>query len=280
MDENNNNGFFDMFNEGLNNNSVQTPVEQPVPQPVPQPEQSVQQQEVMQATRIPKSQQQPINQPVQPQLIQPVQPQQEQSSVPVPQFNSNPTRTDGSTQQNLAILMNIKDYYTEPEWTQKFTLYMMELKKIEVDPMRLNASDIAVAAGRIDTLLTPARFDYAIMNKAHGHYEMLLKLEQQNQYVGQKQDDEQAKIKHNIDDTKALATMRVSSNRNYEDGLNLFELESRYAGRMIQAKTILDVLSDKKDILITYAAALKIENTANNFTASVPTDKQINQMRS
>lgn len=275
MDENNNNGFFDMFNEGLNNNSVQTPVEQPVPQAT-QPEQS--QQEVIQATRIPKNQQQPVNQPVQPQLVQPVQPQQEQPSVP--RFNPNPIKTDGSTQQNLAILMNIKDYYTEPEWTQKFTLYMMELKKIEVDPMRLNASDIAVAAGRIDTLLTPARFDFAIMNKAHGHYEMLLKLEQQNQYVGQKQDDEQNKVKHNIDDTKALATMRVSSNRNYEDGLNLFELESRYAGRMIQAKTILDVLSDKKDILITYAAALKIENTANNFTASVPTDRQINQMRS
>lgn len=271
MDENNNNGFFDMFNEGLNNNSVQTPVEQLVPQP----EQPVQQQEVIQATRIPKSQQQPINQPVQPQLVQPVQSEQ----PPVPQMNPNPTRTNGSTQQNLAILMNIKDYYTEPEWTQKFTLYMMELKKIEVDPMRLNAGDIAVAAGRIDTLLTPARFDYAIMNKAHGHYEMLLKLEQQNQYVAQKQDDEQAKVKHNIDDTKALATMRVSSNRNYEDGLNLFELESRYAGRMIQAKTILDVLSDKKDILITYAAALKIENMANNFTANVPTDKQINQMR-
>lgn len=279
MDENNNNGFFDMFNEGLNDNSVQTPVEQPVPQ-MTQPEQSVQpvqpQQEVIQATRIPKSQQQPINQPV----PQPVQPQSEQPSVPVPQFNPTPTRTDGSTQQNLAILMNIKDYYTEQEWVQKFTLYMMELKKIEVDPMHLNASDIAVAAGRIDTLLTPARFDYAIMNKAHGHYEMLLKLDQQSQYVGQKQDDEQAKVKHNIDDTKALATMRVCNNRNYEDGLNLFELESRYAGRMIQAKTVLDVLSDKKDILITYSAALKIENTANNFTASVPTDRQINQMRS
>jgi hypothetical protein len=118
------------------------------------------------------------------------------------------------------------------------------------------------------------------MNKVHGHYEMLLKLQQQIEYGNQKRDDENAKVKHSIDDTKALAMMRVKSNTSYEDNLDLFDLEDKYAGRMIQAKTILDILSDKKDILITYAAALKIENTANNFTASVPTNNQFNQMRS
>lgn len=264
------NFFDDVFS---NNAPIQTPIEEPVPQ------QSAQAQpEVQQATRIPKNQQvqMPNNQPVQqpvpvPQPVQ--QPQQAQS-------NNQPMRTDGSTQQNLAILMNIQDYYKDVEWTQKYAVYMQECSKIEVDPMNLTASDIAVAAGRIDALLTPARFDYALMNKVHGHYEMLLKLQQQIEYGNQKRDDENAKIKHSIDDTKALAMMRVKNNTSYEDGLDLFDLEDKYAGRMIQAKTILDILSDKKDILITYSAALKIENTANNFTASVPTNNQFNQMRS
>lgn len=260
------------FDDAFNNNApIQTPIEEPVPQ------QSAQAQpEVQQATRIPKNQQVqiPNNQPVQ----QPVQ--QPQQPAPQAQSNNQPMRTDGSTQQNLAILMNIKDYYKDAEWTQKYAVYMQECSKIEVDPMNLTASDISVAAGRIDALLTPARFDYALMNKVHGHYEMLLKLQQQIEYGNQKRDDENAKVKHSIDDTKALAMMRVKNNTSYEDGLDLFDLEDKYAGRMIQAKTILDILSDKKDILITYSAALKIENTANNFTASVPTNNQFNQMRS
>lgn len=260
------------FDDAFSNNApIQTPIKEPVPQ---QPAQA--QPEVQQATRIPKNQQvqMPNNQPVQQPVPQPVQqPQQAQS-------NNQPMRTDGSIQQNLAILMNIKDYYKDVEWTQKYTVYMQECSKIEVDPMNLTASDIAVAAGRIDALLTPARFDYALMSKVHGHYEMLLKLQQQIEYGNQKRDDENAKVKHSIDDTKALAMMRVKNNTSYEDNLDLFDLEDKYAGRMIQAKTILDILSDKKDILITYSAALKIENTANNFTASVPTNNQFNQMRS
>ena len=261
------------FDDAFSNNApIQTPIEKPVPQ---QPAQA--QPEVQQATRIPKNQQvqMPNNQPVQQPTQQPVQ-----QPAPQAQSNNQPMRTDGSTQQNLAILMNIKDYYKDAEWTQKYAVYMQECSKIEVDPMNLTASDIAVAAGRIDALLTPARFDYALMNKVHGHYEMLLKLQQQIEYGNQKRDDETAKVKHSIDDTKALAMMRVKNNTSYEDNLDLFDLEDKYAGRMIQAKTILDILSDKKDILITYSAALKIENTANNFTASVPTNNQFNQMRS
>lgn len=265
---NNPNGNIDIdnfFNDAFNNNApIQTPIEAPVPQ---QPTQA--QPEVQQAIRIPKNQQvqMPNNQPA-PQPTQQFQP------------NNQTMRTDGSTQQNLAILMNIRDYYKDAEWTQRYTIYMQECSKIEVDPTNLTASNIAVAAGRIDALLTPVRFDYALMNKMHGHYEMLLKLQQQIEYGNQKRDDEKAKVKHSIDDTKALAMMRVKSNNSYEDNLDLFDLEDKYAGRMIQAKTVLDILSDKKDILITYSATLKIENTANNFTASVPTNNQFNQMRS
>jgi hypothetical protein len=274
MDNPNNNIDIDsFFDDAFNNNApIQTPIEEPAPQ---QPAQA--QPEVQQATRIPKNQQvqMPNNQPVQQPTQQPVQ-----QPAPQAQSNNQQMRTDGSTQQNLAILMNIQDYYKDVEWTQKYAVYMQECSKIEVDPMNLTASDIAVAAGRIDALLTPARFDYALMNKVHGHYEMLLKLQQQIEYGNQKRDDENAKVKHSIDDTKALAMMRVKNNTSYEDNLDLFSLEDKYAGRMIQAKTILDILSDKKDILITYSAALKIENTANNFTASVPTNNQFNQMRS
>lgn len=213
------------------------------------------------ATRIPKTQKSPVQ------------------AQPVAQQQTKPTKTDGSTEQNLAILMNIQDYYTDLEWTQKYTLYLQECKKIEIDPLNLTGSDIMIAAGRIDALLTPVRADYATMQRLQGHYDMLVKLNKESSYIDVVRDCEKNGKKYSIDDKKALATEKVQNDKSYEDNLSVFELQDRYEGRFIQIKTIIDILSDKKDLLITFSAALKIENTANNFTASVPTDKQVNQMR-
>ena len=136
-----------------------------------------------------------------------------------------------------------------------------------------------IAAGRIDALLTPVRADFATMQKLQGHYDMLAKLHKESAYIEVVRDCEKTGKKYSIDDKKALATEKVQNNRkNLEDNLSVFELEDRYAGRFIEIKTIIDTLSDKKDLLITFSAALKIENTANNFTASVPTDNQVRQM--
>ena len=251
---------FEMFN----NNDIPAPPQDDMvideSQIPPQPEDMDSVEQPMTATRIPKSTQKA-----------PVQAQPASQKVP--------TKTDGSTEQNLAILMNIKDYYTDLEWTQKYTLYLQECKKIEIDPLNLTGSDIMIAAGRIDALLTPVRADYATMQRLQGHYDMLVKLNKEAAYIDVVRDCEKNGKKYSIDDKKALATEKVQNDKNYEDGLCVFELQDRYEGRFIQIKTIIDILSDKKDLLITFSAALKIENTANNFTANVPTDKQVNQMR-
>lgn len=153
------------------------------------------------------------------------------------------------------------------------------MRKIDTDPLNLTGSDIMVAAGRIDSLLTPVRADYATMQKLQGHYDMIVKLKKEEAYISVVRDCEKNNKKYSIDDKKALATEIVQNDKQHEDGLSVFELADRYSGRLIQIKTIIDTLSDKKDLLITFSAALKIENTANNFTASVPTNNQINQMR-
>ena len=225
-------------------------------------------QEVMQATRIPKNTQVQDVQ-VRPVVQQPIQQQMIQQPVQQP------------VMQNVATVgvYSVKTSYTDDEWKQRFEEYYKECEKISLNPSSFNASDVAVYAGCIDKLIASARFDYANMTKYHNDYENLLKLYKELEYSNQKSDDEKTGTKRNIDDTKALATLRVKKNTSFENGRDLITLENEYAGRMLQAKSILDTLSDKKDLLIIYSATLKIENTANNFTPNVPTDRQINQMR-
>lgn len=251
---------------------IQTPIEEPVPQqqPVQQNVQQPVQQNVEVAKRIPKNQQNTV--------------QQNNGPMPMPQQPVGqplPNRTDGSTLQNLAILMNVKPYYTDTEWMQKFTLYGDECAKIGVDAANLTSSDITVNAGRIDALLTPVRLDYANIQGRLAVLELQCKVIEQDAFK-QVYDGFVAKNAKMpaIDDRKAMATFNVENYKMQEDGLNVYELRQRYSARAIQIESIVKILQDKKDLLITYSAALKLENTTNNFTASVPTDRQMNQMRS
>jgi hypothetical protein len=82
-----------------------------------------------------------------------------------------------------------------------------------------------------------------------------------------------------IDDRKALTTEEVKNLKMPEDNLNLFELNQRYAKRALQVESIVKILQDKKDLLITFSATLKLENTVNGFTPNVPTDNQLRQMK-
>ncbi len=262
---------FDMFDENGTITPIQTPIEQPVPQQQFQQQQPAQQQMPQQnvevATRIPKNQQ---NNNVAAQMPQPQQP----VGQPLP------NHTDGSTLQNLAILMQVKEYYTDAEWKQKFTIYGNECAKICVDASNLTSSDITVNAGRIDALLTPVRIDYANIQSRLAVLELQAKVAEQNAFKQVYDDFNNKKLKMPaIDDRKAFSTAVVESLKMQEDNMNLYELRQRYSARAIQIESIVKILQDKKDLLITYSAALKIENTTNNFTANVPTDRQMNQMR-
>jgi hypothetical protein len=232
---------------------------------------NIEQPQVIQGTRIPKNQQ-----------VQQSQVQSFQQPVNTTQnFNQQSNIVTGeSTEQNLAILMNVKDYYSDSEWKQKYALYGIECAKINVDSFNLTSSDIAVAAGRIDNLLTPVRLDYANIQSRLAVYELQLKVADQAAFKQVYDDFNSKGLKMPpIDDRKALATSYVQSMKRPEDNLSLYELRERYSARAIQIESIVKILQDKKDLLITYSAALKIENTSNNFTANVPTNNQMNQMR-
>ena len=245
---------FEMFNE--DGSVAQTPAQDPI-----------------QATRVKQPMQQPQNfqQPVpmnqqaqQPIMQQPVAQQQMVQQIQQPV----------STIDNLTKLIN-KSSYTEAEWAEREQIYVDECNKIHIDPSTLTASEIAIAAGRIDNLLTPLRIDNIYAQRQATKYENQLKIQKELCYNVVKQAANGVKL--TVDETKSLIAEKIN-NTIVAENQNLYDLNTKYTERFIFTKGCIDALQDKKDLLITYSAVLKIENTSNNFTASVPTQNQINRM--
>ena len=220
---------FEMFNE--DGSVAQTPAQDPI-----------------QATRVKQPMQQPQNfqQPVpmnqqvqQPVMQQPVAQQQMVQQIQQPV----------STIDNLTKLIN-KSSYTEAEWAEREQIYVDECNKIHIDPSTLTASEIAIAAGRIDNLLTPLRIDNIYAQRQATRYENQLKIQKELCYNVVKQAANGVKL--TVDETKSLIAEKIN-NTIVAENQNLYDLN-------------------------TYSAVLKIENTSNNFTASVPTQNQINRM--
>ena len=231
----------------------------------------------VQGTRVPKTQQ-PVETVQSP--VPMTQVQQPVETVQQPVQNSQPLSVSENTQENLNVLMNIKPYYTDDEWEQRKNIYWKECGKIYVDNTNLNSSDIVVAAGRIDALLTPIMIDNSNFQSNQLMYDLQLKVAKQMTYKYITEDyEKQGKKQPTINDKEALVTAKIYSDNNHEDNFNLFKLLEKYSVRANQSKCIVDILKDKKDMLITYSAALKLENATNNFTANVPTNNQVNQMR-
>ena len=247
-----------MANDDLFNNLIGSVPPQPAPvpqqQPVPQP---APQQAPVQGARVSK----PVSQPVAGSSILTMQ-------------------SDGSTAQNLAILSNIQPVYTEAEWDKKYNLYINECSKIQVDVTNLTSSEITIAGGRISALLTPIRVDNANIQGNQLKYDMMLKTAKQIAYKFVTDDFNSKGLKQpTVNDHEAIATSIIAGDKKYENGMSLFELTETYAKRALQVKSIVDILQDKQSLLITYAAALKVETNLSNMSPSVPTDRQINQMR-
>lgn len=270
----NNGNVTEEQNVPQNIQNLQTPIGQEQPMSMPmQMQQPIQTQEPLQATRVRKTpQEQPVqqHQPVQAQ-VQQTQPVQQQ--VMYSNMNSNVIRSN-STEENLALLY-FKQSYTEQEWQIRREIYAVEIGKIHVDGNNVTPSDISVAAGRIDALLTPLRIDHMNAQIDMSRYENLLKLKKELKFNTIKQQNP----KLTIDDIKSLIAKEIESEKNYEEGIDLYDANNRFLARTITTKGSIDALQDKKDLLITYSAMLKVENTASGFSASVPTDGQMNQMR-
>jgi hypothetical protein len=217
----------------------------------------------VQAERVKKTQPQ-TQENVQQNIVQPVQ------------------QTNQSTQNVIKTSiddLSIKKSYTDQEWEKRELVYVSECNKINVNPTNLNSSEITVAAGKIDAILTPLMIDNVYNQRQCTIYESQLKISEQMAYNSVKSSLTAQNIKATVNEVESMVVKTIYDTKTFEEGINIYDAINRYRSRYIFTKQIIDLLNGKKDLLITFSAMLKVENTVTNFTPNVPTGNQINNMR-
>lgn len=162
--------------------------------------------------------------------------------------------------------------YTNSQWIMKEDWYANECNSI-----RLNESpspaEIQQAAVKIDTLLSMARIDYAYVSQMYDRYSMQLKIEEKRMFVDLKitPPSQYNTLKLTVDEMKGVVASVIQKTPWAGTKYSLYELVEMSSNRNIFMESIIKVLQDKKDLLITHSGMLKIESSLNGMQPNVAT---------
>lgn len=165
----------------------------------------------------------------------------------------------------------IKRTYSPSQWKAKEDWYTTQVNNIRIGECP-NPQDIQLIASQIDTLLSMARIDYAYISQNFDRYSMQLKIEERRLFVDLKLSPptQYAGLKLTVDDMKGVVASVIMNNKWDGTKLSLYSLVQEASSRHIFMEAVIKVLQDKKDLLITHSGMLKIENSLNSMTPSVP----------
>lgn len=161
--------------------------------------------------------------------------------------------------------------YTQKQWQLKEDWYTDQVNNIRIGDMP-SPSEIQSIAAQIDALLSMARIDYAYVAQNYDRYSMQLKIEERRLFVDLKLQPpvKYAGLKLTVDEMKGVVSSTILNNNWPGSKYSLYKLVEEASSRNIFMEAVIKTLQDKKDLLITHSGMLKIENSLNSLTASVP----------
>lgn len=161
--------------------------------------------------------------------------------------------------------------YSNAQWTQKEDFYSRECAAITISDSP-SPAEIQSAAVKIDSLLSIARIDYAFINQMYDKYSLQLKIEEKRLFVDLKlQPPSQYQgLKLTVDEMKGVVSSVIENKAWDNTKYSLYSLVIMSNTRLIFMENVIKILQDKKDLLITHNAMLKIESGLNGIHPSVP----------
>lgn len=166
-----------------------------------------------------------------------------------------------------------RNSYTEKEWAEKEQWYVEEANKLQFTSSP-TPNDVQNFAIDVDKLLTVARIDYAFVSQKYERLCMQRKIEETRQFVLLKQQPPTrfANMKLTVDEMKGVVAEVIHSTPWANSSVSLYDLVQIYSSRYVFMESIIKLLQDKKDLLITHNGILKIENSLNTLQPSAPSN--------
>lgn len=161
--------------------------------------------------------------------------------------------------------------YTSSQWIMKEDWYAKECNSIQLNESP-SPAEIQQAAIKIDTLLSMARIDYAYVSQMYDRYSMQLKIEEKRMFVDLKITPpvQYNTLKLTVDEMKGVVASVIQKTPWAGTKYSLYELVEMSSNRNIFMESVIKILQDKKDLLITHSGMLKIESSLNSLQPNVP----------
>lgn len=168
-----------------------------------------------------------------------------------------------------------KNSYTDKEWAMKEQWYVDETNKLQFSSSP-TPGEVQNFAIEVDKLLSVARIDYAFINQKYDRLSMQRKIEETRQFVLLKQQPPTrfVNMKLTVDEMKGVVAEVIQTTPWAGSSVSLYDLVQIYSSRYIFMESVIRLLQDKKDLLITHNGILKIENSLSSMQPSVPGHNQ------
>lgn len=170
------------------------------------------------------------------------------------------------TQQQFDPSM-VRRIYNNAQWSVKEDWYVNECNNIVIPASPLPA-EIQRCATLIDRLLSIARLDYSFVRQQFDTYSMQLKIEEKRLFIDLKINPPtqySSSAKFTVDEMKGMVASVINNQTWGNTNHSLYKLIEIYNARNVFMEGVIKLLQDKKDLLITHNAMLKIETSVSNM---------------
>lgn len=183
-------------------------------------------------------------------------------------------------------IMNVKDVYTNLEWTTRESYYILEVGKIHL-PVDPNTKDIMRIISQIDSLLSEATLECAYLKRKYQDLKTKMELSEKEAYVNFKQkitasvkaendaiEKEEKELtlsgvkfkaktkiidKTTVNEYEGLVVKYLKTNLVYDMKFDIYTVLQSVEYRLIFIEAVVKMLSDKKMSIFADKAMIAIE---------------------
>lgn len=165
-------------------------------------------------------------------------------------------------------MSKMKENYTSAEWNDREIYYRNALMQLHV-PESPTSVELSQLISKLDTFMTEATFEGAMIDRKHGRATLELKNAEAELFNILKQQQLTAGVKVTEADIKGLVKTHLKTNPIAGFQNDIFTILKVTMDRDVYMKAVIKAISEKKGSIISALSILKLEGTISPATKDV-----------
>lgn len=160
----------------------------------------------------------------------------------------------------MGNIMNVKQQYSTPEWTQREAYYVNELSRLAI-PSDPTTKEVMQLNSQLDSVISEANLDFGYIDRNYQYFMSLMKNAEKECFsIVKAAQLASANNKATENDIKGLTVTYIKNNPLAGLPTNIYDIIYAAEKRHRFMEAVLSTLKSKRDSVVTINTMLKIEN--------------------